>query len=164
MLLLNQFHDILPGSSISEVYEDAHRELEETVNGAEELRDEAIRELVAEDAGSTEGVILANAALHPRPLTALLAVDDGVHIVGADGEPLPAQRTAEGLLVHAPGRRVPGLGWTSLALLANAPENVAPGAPPGVRARRTDEADAIENEHLRVEIGADGSLDRKSVV
>ncbi len=157
-LLLNQFHDILPGSSISEVYEDAHRELEETVSGAEELRDEAFRELAAESAGSTEGVILANAALHPRPLTALLAVDDGVTVVGADGEPLPAQRTAEGLLVHAPDRRVPGLGWTSLALLANAPEAAAPEASSGVRVGGSVNGDAIENELLRVEIGADGSL------
>ncbi|MDQ3793031.1 MAG: alpha-mannosidase, partial [Actinomycetota bacterium] len=117
-LLLNQFHDILPGSSISEVYDDAHRELEETVKGAEDLRDRASRELAAEDASSGEGMILANAALHPRPLTALLAVDDGVTVAGADGELLPAQRTADGLLVHAPDRGVPGLGWTSLELIA----------------------------------------------
>ena len=154
-LLLNQFHDILPGSSISEVYEDAHRELEETVKGAEELRDGASRELASR---STEGVILANAALHPRPLTAILAVDDGVTVVDADGEPLPAQRTTEGLLVHAPDRRVPGLGWTSLTLLANAPEVPAQRAPAGVRVGGSVEGDAIENEHLRVEIGADGSL------
>jgi alpha-mannosidase len=104
-------------------------------------------------------VILANAALHPRPLTALLTIDEGVvAVAGPHGEPLPAQRTTEGLLVHAPDRSVPGLGWTSLTLLANVPENVAPGASSGVRARRTDRGDAIENEHLRVEIGADGSL------
>jgi alpha-mannosidase len=159
-LLLNQFHDILPGSSISEVYEDAHRELEASVNGAEELRDEALRELAGgkEDAGSRGGVILASAALHPRPLTALLEVGDGVTVVGADGEPLPAQRTAEGLLVHAPDRRVPGLGWTALALIANAPEAAASEAPSGVRVGESVEGGAIENELLRVEIGADGSL------
>src|SRR5918993_2867555 len=130
MLLLNQFHDILPGSSISEVYEDAHRELEEAVGGAEELRDGALRELAGEGAGSRKGAMVANAALHPRPLTALLAVDGGARVVDADGEPLPAQRTAEGLLVHAPDRRVPGLGWTSLAFLAGDPEAAAPETPP----------------------------------
>jgi alpha-mannosidase len=157
-LLLNQFHDILPGTSISEVYEDAHRELEETVKGAEELRDRASRELTAEDAGSTQGVILANAALHPRPLTALLAVDRGVTVAGTDGELLPAQHTAEGLLVHAPERSVPGLGWTPLALLADAPEAATPGVPSAVRVRESGRGTAIENELLRVEIGADGSI------
>ena len=158
MLLLNQFHDILPGSSISEVYEDAHRELEETVGGAEELRDGALRELAGEGAGSRKGAMVANAALHPRPLTALLAVDGGARVVDADGEPLPVQRTAEGLLVHAPERRVPGLGWTSLAFLASDPEAAAPETPPGVRVGESVGGTVIENELLRVEVGADGSL------
>ena len=158
-LLLNQFHDILPGSSISEVYEDTHRELQETVAAAGGLRDLALKALAGgeEDAGLADGRLLANAALHARPLTAVLPVDDGVAVADANGEPLPAQPTAEGLLVHAPDRRVPGLGWTSLRLLGEAPGAAAPGVS-GVRAEEAGEGHAIENELLRVEIGADGSL------
>jgi alpha-mannosidase len=37
LLLLNQFHDILPGSGIGPVYEDAHRDLDEVEAGAEAL-------------------------------------------------------------------------------------------------------------------------------
>lgn len=37
LLLLNQFHDILPGSGIDLVYEDAHRDLAEVEAGAEAL-------------------------------------------------------------------------------------------------------------------------------
>jgi alpha-mannosidase len=37
LLLVNQFHDILPGSSIQDVYEDAHRELAEVEAGAEAI-------------------------------------------------------------------------------------------------------------------------------
>jgi alpha-mannosidase len=159
-LLLSQFHDILPGSSISEVYEDAHRELEDTVAVARELRDLALKELAREreDGGLADGAILANAALHPRPLTAILPVDDGVTVVGQNGEALPAQRTADGLLVHAPDRRVPGLGWTSLALLENTPEAAVPEASSGIRAGESGESTSIENELLRVEIGASGDL------
>jgi alpha-mannosidase len=47
ILLLNQFHDILPGSSISEVYEDAHEQLAEVVAGATKLRDAALRHVAA---------------------------------------------------------------------------------------------------------------------
>ncbi len=43
-LLLHQFHDILPGSSIREVYEDAHQALEQAVQHAEQLRDSASRQ------------------------------------------------------------------------------------------------------------------------
>src|SRR5829696_61168 len=44
-LLLNQFHDILPGSSIREVYEDAERDLAQVAARARELRDAAVAAL-----------------------------------------------------------------------------------------------------------------------
>ena len=46
-LLLNQFHDIIPGSSIREVYEDAERDLAQVAARATELRDAAIAALRA---------------------------------------------------------------------------------------------------------------------
>ena len=45
-----------------------------------------------------------------------------------------------------------------MALIANAPDAAAPEAPSGVRVGESVEGGAIENELLRVEIGADGSL------
>jgi alpha-mannosidase len=158
-LLLNQFHDILPGTSISEVYEDTHRALEEALGNARGLRDRALKDLAVgrEDTGSADGAVLANAALHPRPLTATLPVDNGVTVVGTDGEALIAQRTAEGLLVHAPDRTVPGLGWVSLTLRA---ETAPPETTSGVEVGESAGGAFIENELLRVEISADGGLGR----
>ena len=37
VLLLNQFHDILPGSSIRQVHEESERDLTEVLAGAEAL-------------------------------------------------------------------------------------------------------------------------------
>jgi len=37
LLLLNQFHDILPGSSIHQVYENTHREYEQCISGCEKM-------------------------------------------------------------------------------------------------------------------------------
>jgi alpha-mannosidase len=45
LLLLNAFHDILPGSSIGLVYEDAERDLAEVVAGASALADDALARL-----------------------------------------------------------------------------------------------------------------------
>jgi alpha-mannosidase len=157
LLLLNQFHDILPGTSISEVYEDAHQQLEASVNGAEELRDKALLRLASGMAAAGEVVTVANAALHPRPLTALLPVDSEVGITDADGISLPTQRIAEGLLIHGPDREVPGLGWVSLAL---GEETASPVATSGVEVGATTGEAFIENELLRVEISADGGLGR----
>lgn len=155
-VLLNQFHDILPGSSISEVYRDTHRELEEAVTVAEKLRDHALLELATGSGGLASGAIVANAALHPRSLTAVLQGTDAEAIVAPDGELLPTQRVAQGLLVHAPGLTVSGLGWTSVEV-RDEPSAETP-VTPGIRVDKRDDSNVIENELLRVEIGADGSL------
>lgn len=47
LLLTNQFHDILPGSSIGEVYVDAKRDHDEILRSAVALRDRAITALMA---------------------------------------------------------------------------------------------------------------------
>ncbi len=52
LLLVNQFHDILPGSSITEVNVRAVRELEECTSAASALAVDGIRALGSEDAGS----------------------------------------------------------------------------------------------------------------
>jgi alpha-mannosidase len=156
-LLLNQFHDILPGTSISEVYEDAHRQLEAVVSGAGDLRDSALRHLTSATTGA--GTAVANAALHPRPLTLLLPAGSEVVITGEDGEPLPTQKTPEGLLVHAPEREVPGLGWISLKPRHEANVVATPRAP-AVGVEESGGGASIENDILRVEVGDDGSLRR----
>ncbi|MBW3634047.1 MAG: alpha-mannosidase, partial [Chloroflexi bacterium] len=108
-VLLNQFHDIIPGSSIAEVYQDTVPELEEVVRIATSVRDAALAHLGRSGANAPSGqrLIVANAALTPRPLTGLLAVqDDAATVTGANGETITSQPTEDGLLIHDPGRTV----------------------------------------------------------
>jgi alpha-mannosidase len=163
-LLLNQFHDIVPGSSIAEIYLDTVPELEGVVRTATTVRDAALAHLggAASDGTAVQRLIVANAGLAPRPLTLVLAGQaDAATVTAADGETLSTQAVEEGLLVHAPGRTIPGLGWTNLSLasgdLASAAtsDTVTP-----VRAELGSGGALLENELLRVEIGADGTLDR----
>ncbi len=162
-LLLNQFHDILPGSSISEVYEDAHRQLEKTVESAEKLREKALKELPreVEAPDRANAVVIANAGLHPRPLTVLLPegnpLKSALEIVSMDGQVLPTQETREGLLLHAPELMVPGLGQTILSLrecVGSRPSSS------GVVSGWLEGGAFLENESLRVEVGVDGTLHR----
>ncbi len=160
-LLLNQFHDVLPGSSIREVYEEAHRHLAAVVQAATERRDAALGALAARLRAPAGGpvVLVANPSLAPRPLTALLPdlVEHDITLLDARGEPLPAQLAADGLLVHAPERRVPGLGWTSLLVSRTRPQ--ATGRPSAAaRIERVGEEVVLENDLLRVAIGRDGTL------
>ena len=114
-LLLTQFHDILPGSSIAEVYQDTVPALEEVVRTATEARDAALAHLGQGTAGADEQYIVGNASLAPRPLTLLVQRrDPGSTFFDADAHPIPTQGTADGLLVHDPERTVPGVGWIRL--------------------------------------------------
>ncbi|MDQ2683151.1 MAG: alpha-mannosidase, partial [Chloroflexota bacterium] len=106
-LLLNHFHDILPGSSIHEVYEDAHRQLAEVVETGTSIRDTALAG--TESDGATWQI--ANAALTDRPAIALLpGADPETRLVDGRGMMVVTQPAEGGVLVHLPGEIVPGLG------------------------------------------------------
>jgi alpha-mannosidase len=161
-LLLHQFHDILPGSSIAEVYQDTHPKLEGVVATATAVRDRAVAHLggLVGQASSGEPLIVANAALAPRPVTVFLPGHDGrTTVADVDGTALPSQPTAEGLLIHAPERAVPALGWLRLSVSRDGAGSSSL-LEPGVRAQLQDGGVSLENDRLRVEIGADGTLHR----
>ena len=58
-ILLNQFHDIIPGSSIEEVYQDSDRDYARVAQAAQTLRDGAL-EAVAGAIGTDGGVLCVN--------------------------------------------------------------------------------------------------------
>jgi len=61
-LLLNQFHDILPGSSIDWVYEETERDLEGVAARASSLSEAAMSAI----AGKGKGLVAFNSTSHPR--------------------------------------------------------------------------------------------------
>ncbi len=163
-LLRNQFHDIIPGSSIAEVYQDTIPELEGVARTAAGVRNAALAHLgrFGSDTSTGEHLIVGNAALSARPLTVLVAARDGGSIVTAvDGAPLPSQATEDGLLIHDPERTVPALGWLNLTVVSDesAPAPIS-GNSTAVRAESGNGGALLENESLRVEIGDDGTLHR----
>jgi alpha-mannosidase len=74
-LLLNQFHDILPGSSIDWVYEEAERDLAHVIDEAEEIAEGALRRV----AGQGSEVTVFNPTSHRR--AEVIAVDDALRFV-----------------------------------------------------------------------------------
>ncbi len=75
LLLLNQFHDILPGSSITAVYEDAQQDHQRVLDAANAVSDEAAEEL-CRVLGGGESMVVFNPASSNA---------SGV-VVAADGE------------------------------------------------------------------------------
>ena len=84
VVLKNEFHDILPGSSIREVYADAERELDGVIGNARAKQASALKTLSAHlpAGGVTDALIVVNPSLSPRPLTATLS--DGTVLASAD--------------------------------------------------------------------------------
>lgn len=153
-LLLNQFHDILPGSSINEVYVDAHRQLGEVVETAERLRDRAL----TWDAAPLErdsALIVSNTALYPRPLTAHISADlagSGLNSVAPDT--VIEQPVGDGWLIAVTGVQVPGLGSVRLGAASPGAEGAS------VSVTTTDAGFTLENKSTRVNIGPDGTIDQ----
>ncbi len=92
-LLLNQFHDILPGSSIAKVYEDARRDHRWIIGEAEAVKNDALNAL-----SDGEGFTVFNSLSFPRAGLVKLPERFAKGAVTSEGEPVPVQPTAEGLM------------------------------------------------------------------
>ena len=98
-LLLNQFHDILPGSSIGRVYEDARKDHAWIIREAEAVREDAMSAMT-----EGEGLTVFNSLSFDRTGLVPLPESFGQGAVTAEGTEVPVQRTEDGLmgLVTAP--------------------------------------------------------------
>ncbi len=142
-LLLNQFHDILPGSSIARVYEDARRDHAWIIGEAEAVKTDALRTLA-----QGEGVTVFNSLSFER--TGLVPLPEGYEngAVTAEGAEVPVQRTAEGCLGLV---TVPACGAVSLR-----PQKTEKQVSTYVREENNQFI--LENEHVRAVINARGEV------
>jgi alpha-mannosidase len=143
-LLTNQFHDILPGSSIHMVYEDTLREYEEIESACRGLLAEAAGELMEKDAGA---VTLLNTLSHPHTSPVLLPASwKGCEVLDAQGRPVPVQ-DEDDAAVALPD--LPALSFTTLR--RGGPRTGAPEMPEGL---------VLENREVRYEFAEDATLVR----
>ena len=108
---LNQFHDIIPGSSIAEVYEESLAQYEELMRDVAAIRDAALAALAGTDhwplktgdqspvSRFQSSVILANPTSFPQP--GIVFVQDGSSGYVRDGEPLQQQPSGKGAWIDA---------------------------------------------------------------
>ena len=143
-LLLNQFHDILPGSSIARVYEDARRDHRWIIAEAEAVRDGALAALA-----SGEGATVFNSLSFERTGLVKLPAAFAGGAVTDGGAPVAVQCTEDGVLARV---TVPACGAVSLK-----PASAAAQAPMA-SAALTDGGAVIENDHVRAELNARGEI------
>ena len=134
-VLLNQFHDIIPGSSIHRVYEEAEALYAEVIATAQATAGAAAKALLREEAGA---LTVFNSLSWER--TALV--------------PLPAGFTARGITTQQVGEtmyaeaQLPACGWVTLAGAQTAPAVNTLAAAPGY----------LENECLKLTLNDRGEI------
>ena len=107
VVLKNEFHDILPGSSIAEVYADAERELNDAVGRAQARQQMALRTLAQHlpKGDLADGVLVVNPSLNRRPLR--IALTGAAHLAPAlMVEPMSITVLPRASLVPEPGLSV----------------------------------------------------------
>ncbi len=118
-VLLNQFHDILPGSSIHEVYEVTKKEYEEINSRGTQL----LAERVAALTDRSDAVTVYNTLGFNRSDVVALADCDAEALADEAGNIYPVQKTADGAVVYLNG--LPSKGWKTFTA-AKAPAVKSP--------------------------------------
>src|SRR5262249_53960249 len=114
LILTNQFHDILPGSAISEVYEDAEADFQQLSAIGQRILDNAVAARAGPLQLDSAGLVVSTPSPYPPA--------DYVETPPAAGEgiSLPAQATADGnVLVWCGG--VPANGYQAFMVTPTAP-------------------------------------------
>ncbi len=140
LVLLNQFHDILPGSSIQRVYEEAEADYTAAMHGAMEITDRAIATIGADG----RAIAVFNSLNWPR--RELIELPEAAGLTDPEGNALPVQPIGGRMLVEVD---LPSCGWTTLSPANAADESddtrALSGAGPAVADDRM-----LENDFVRV--------------
>ncbi len=110
IILRNQFHDIIPGSSIKEVYEDAEVEYKEAEELGQQTYEQAMKVLVSSKANLS--YLVFNAASWKRDDLAFVPNQTGGIWKDSQGKLLEAQEVEGGSLVNV--QAVPALGYKTI--------------------------------------------------
>jgi alpha-mannosidase len=152
LVCLNQFHDIIPGSSIGPVYVDSQQQYAEVRQLATAARDAALNTIADHADGD---VLIVNPTGFTRHDLACVPLPADSILLRPDGQPMLTQSVDDGVLIDAGS--LPPYSVTSLRLLPS---------PSGRRVGDEREGSLtispslIENDLLRVELNAAGDITR----
>jgi alpha-mannosidase len=145
-ILLNQFHDILPGSSIAKVYETTHTEYRALQEQAHTLFQQAGEKLLEKQDGSVT-LINTLSYLYQRPIT-LPATWTGFGLVDEKGQMVAVQETPSGPVLLAD---IPSLSAKTFRFVEK--KTSLPQSNPS-------DPLVLENNFIRYEFALDGTIKR----
>ncbi len=150
-LLLHQFHDILPGSSIGRVYVEANKAHEAIHAGAQELLDQAIDALT--ERKEENAVTVWNSLSFDRKALVELPEAFGAGARTLEGQAVPVQKTEEGVKAIVD---IPSCGAVSL-VPAEAGAS-GDGAKAAVSVKEEGDGYVLENSQVRAVVDGRGEV------
>lgn len=152
LVCLNQFHDIIPGSSIGKVYAESQRQYADVRRIANQASEAALKVV----AGKQDcDILLVNPTGFVRRDLAFLpaSLPSGSSFIRQDGQPVRTQITETGTWIDA-GSLPP---YSATGLRRSPDDVVPPARSPGILKVSPVE---MENDVLRVELNSNGDITR----
>ncbi len=119
-VLLNQFHDILPGSSIAEVNTEAIKEFADCLRGTNAIRNEAITKLATP--ADVPSIVIANSLSWDRTGEFVMDSLKGDDTPAGDGIVSQTIENVDGQSqIAVTGVSIPALGYTTVAVTPDSP-------------------------------------------
>ena len=130
IILRNQFHDILPGSSIKEVYDDSDREYKEALGMGKELLEDRLGGLFSRIDNEKTSLVMLNTLSHRRSDNVHFELnsdnvnlDEGQNLVlvSDEGREFPCQKTVDSPTAYcAYVEDIPSMGYITMAITTKA--------------------------------------------
>lgn len=147
LVCLNQFHDIIPGSSTADVYVDSLKQYEDIGKIIKDVSSEALNTLSANIGGD---IILVNPSSFKRNDIAVcdFEIEPNQQLQTVDGQHIQTQKTEKGLIIDTPAIDA----YSAAALkIVNKKETIEDR---GLKVSKK----LLENSFVRVEFNSDGDI------
>jgi len=159
-LLLNQFHDVLPGSSIPEVYEDSKRDFECIFNTASSTISKSLKAIAAkiDTTGEGESLLIFNPLSWYRSDVVEVPLDelgDKAQICDDKGRTIPSQIVEEERKILFRVDQVSSIGYREYRVKRTGRGRKSPS---NLSAKMTGKGIRLENEFLAVTIDRETGL------
>lgn len=116
-ILLNQFHDVLPGSSIHEVYQDTLNYYNRIFKSGKDMLNTAIDSIAKHISINSDSIVVLNTLSYKR--SPIVIIDEEISgLIDSDGSIIPCQKTYDNKTVFI-AKNVPSKGYKAFKIKQN---------------------------------------------